>query len=190
MELGLARPRHSNPDRCGNVDCARYPNRFAAALAGRALSRILPVDREGRRRNYGSRKHYDHASPVYRAFCRTLVTQMAERYGNHDAVIGWQIDNEWGESDSTRSLSECSLAAFRTWLEARYHSIDHLNDAWGGVFWSQEYRTWDEIQLPNLTMNEPNPSHVLDFYRFSVTRSSTFRTNKSRSFAGIHPAVS
>jgi beta-galactosidase len=127
---------------------------------------LLPVDADGRIRTAGSRKHYDHASPIYREHARRIAQAMAERYGEHDAVIGWQIDNEWGESDSSRSHGPVSAAAFRTWLKNRYGSISRLNEAWGGVFWSQEYDDWDEIGPPNLTMNEPNPSHALDFYRF------------------------
>lgn len=133
-----------------------------------AWPEILPVDREGRRRNYGSRKHYDHSSPVYREYCRRIVAAMAERYGEHPAIIGWQIDNEWGESDSSFSYSPVALTAFRDWLARRYGSLEALNDAWATVFWSQEFTDWDQIPLPNLTMNEPNPSAFLDFRRFST----------------------
>jgi len=73
---------------------------------------ILPVDPEGRTRNLGSRKHYDHASPVYREHARRIAQAMAERYGQHEAVIGWQIDNEWGESDSTRSYGPVAPPPF------------------------------------------------------------------------------
>jgi beta-galactosidase len=128
---------------------------------------ILPVDAEGRTRAIGSRKHYDHASPIYRDHARRIAQAMAERYGQHHAVIGWQIDNEWGESESTRSYGPASAAAFRDWLRNRYGTIEALNEAWGGVFWSQEYCDWAQVNPPNLTMNDPNPSHVLDFYRFA-----------------------
>jgi len=127
---------------------------------------ILPVDPDGRTRAAGSRKHYDHCSPVYREHARRIAQSMTERYGQHDAVIGWQIDNKWGESDSTRSYGPASREAFRSWLANRYGSLSPLNEAWGGAFWGQEYTDWSEIVPPNLTMNEPNPSHVLDFYRF------------------------
>jgi beta-galactosidase len=42
---------------------------------------ILPVDAEGRSRRAGSRKHYDHASSVYREHARRIVDAMAQRYG-------------------------------------------------------------------------------------------------------------
>jgi beta-galactosidase len=127
---------------------------------------ILPVDGTGQIRRAGSRKHYDHASLVYREHARRIAQAMAERYGQCESVIGWQIDNEWGESDSSRSYGPASTLAFRAWLQNRYGTLAGLNEAWGGVFWSQEYSDWEQIFPPNLTMNEPNPSHALDFYRF------------------------
>ncbi|HYD99591.1 MAG TPA: beta-galactosidase, partial [Alphaproteobacteria bacterium] len=45
--------------------------------------------------------------------------------------------------------------------------IEKLNAAWGNVFWSMEYRSWAEIDLPNLTVTEANPAHWLDFWRFA-----------------------
>ena len=42
-----------------------------------------------------------------------------------------------------------------------------LNAAWRNVFWSMEYRHFDEIELPNRTPTDPNPAHALDFRRFS-----------------------
>ena len=35
------------------------------------------------------------------------------------------------------------------------------------MFWSLEYRDFDEIELPNRTPTDPNPAHSLDFRRFS-----------------------
>lgn len=128
---------------------------------------ILPIGSDGHVRNFGSRKHYDHASPIYREHSRRITRAIAERYGKHPAVAGWQTDNEWGCHSSTRSYGGASRIAFRTWLEQKYTSLDALNDAWGNVFWSQEYSSWDQIDPPNCTVTEPNPSHVLDFYRFA-----------------------
>ena len=42
-----------------------------------------------------------------------------------------------------------------------------FRSAWGNVFWSMEYDHFEQIALPNLTVTEPNPSHVLAFRRFS-----------------------
>jgi beta-galactosidase len=128
---------------------------------------ILAYDRQGRVRNFGSRRHYTFSSETYRRETQRIVTAVAERFGQNPHVAGWQTDNEYGCHDTTRSYGPEDAKAFRAWLEARYGEIDALNKAWGNVFWSMEYRDWGEIDLPNLTVTEANPAHWLDFYRFS-----------------------
>ncbi|PZA07864.1 MULTISPECIES: beta-galactosidase [unclassified Meiothermus] len=127
---------------------------------------ILAYDLQGRVRKFGSRRHYSFSSRSYLEHSRRIVTAMAQRYGTHPAVAGWQTDNEYGCHDTTRSYGPEDLRAFREWLRARYGSIEALNAAWGNVFWSMEYQGFEEVELPNLTVTEANPSHWLDFYRF------------------------
>jgi beta-galactosidase len=98
------------------------------------------------------------------------VEVLARRYGNHPGVVGWQTDNEHGCHDTTRSYSAQALEKFRAWLEVKYGSVAKLNEAWGTAFWSQEYDSFAQVGLHNLTVTEANPSHVLDFYRFSSDR--------------------
>ena len=141
----------------------------------RAHPEILPVDAEGRTRNFGSRKHYDHASPVYRAHSSRITEAIAARYGEHPAVVGWQTDNEFGCHSTTRSYGPASRDAFRVWLAERYGTTEALNEAWGNAFWSQEYGDFSEIDPPNLTVTDPNPSHVLDFARFASDTVATFQ---------------
>lgn len=135
---------------------------------------ILPVGPDGHVRGFGSRRHYDFASPVYRAACRRIVTALAERYGRDPAVEGWQVDNEFGDHDTGVGYGPGSRDAFRCWLEQRYGPIAALNEAWGTVFWSQTYGDWAEIDSPNLTVGEPNPSHLLDYRRFASDMVAAF----------------
>ncbi|KHC91510.1 beta-galactosidase [Thermotoga sp. Mc24] len=129
---------------------------------------ILPVDKDGRMKNFGSRRHYCFSSPVYREEVKRIVTIIAKRYGKHPAVVGWQTDNEYGCHDTVRCYCPRCKKAFQKWLERKYEGdIKKLNEAWGTVFWSQEYRSFNEIELPNLTPADPNPSHLLDYYRFA-----------------------
>ena len=128
---------------------------------------VLPVDAQGRTRNSGTRRHYCPTSPTYRRHSERIVRAMAERYGVHPAVAGWQIDNEFGCHDTVRCYCEQCAAAFREWLRRKYETLDALNEAWGAVFWSQTYRRWEEVRLPNLTPTGANPSHVLDYARFA-----------------------
>ncbi|MEO0817467.1 MAG: beta-galactosidase [Pseudomonadota bacterium] len=135
---------------------------------------ILAHDKHGKPRRFGSRRHYCFSSDSYRDEARRIVTLLAERYGQHPVVTGWQTDNEYGCHDTVRSYSPAAEQAFRGWLNERYCTPEALNAAWGTVFWSQEYTRFDQVDLPNLTVTEPNPSHVLDFNRFSAHQVATF----------------
>ena len=128
---------------------------------------MLAVDAQGRLRGFGSRRHYCFSSEAYRAECVRITRAVADRYGRHPAVGAWQTDNEYGCHDTTISYSPNAARRFRAWLAQRYQSIDALNRAWGAVFWSQEYRDFDEVDPPNLTVTEANPSHRLDYNRFA-----------------------
>ena len=141
----------------------------------RAYPDILPVDVQGRRRRPGSRRHYCPNNETYRHHTERIVSAMASRYGSHPAVVGWQIDNEFGCHDTARCYCETCAITFRGWLETKYQAIDALNKAWGTIFWSQTYGDWSEIDPPNLTVAEPNPSHLLDYYRFSSDAFVTFQ---------------
>lgn len=136
---------------------------------------ILAYDREGRVREFGSRRHYDFASPVFREHSRRITRAIAERYGRHPAVVGWQTDNEFACHDTGRSYGGASAEAFPQWLRARYGTLSALNEAWGNVFWSMEYTDWAQIKPPNLLVTEANPSHVLDFYRFASAMIARFQ---------------
>ncbi|SFC24179.1 beta-galactosidase [Tropicimonas isoalkanivorans] len=132
----------------------RHPDMFARAP-------------EGRVRGFGSRRHYCFSHRGYRRECARIVTEMAKRYGTNPHVQAWQIDNEYGCHDTVLSYSDAALTAFREWLAQKYQSPQALNRAWGNVFWSMEVASFDEVGLPNLTVTEPNPSHVMDFRRFA-----------------------
>ena len=135
---------------------------------------ILPVDKEGRRRNFGGRRHYCFSSPAYREEARRIVTLLAERYGNHPAVAGFQTDNEYGCHGTVRCYCPRCREAFQGWLARRYGEVEALNEAWGTAFWSQRYRDFAEVELPHLTVAEPNPSHLLDYYRFASDQVRAF----------------
>ena len=143
------------------------PTAAPPAWLVRSHPEILPVDAQGCRRRFGSRRHYCVNSPTYQAYTRHIVNALVERYASHPAVVGWQIDNEFGCHDTARCYCDECAAAFRRWLQQRYVTLEALNQAWGAVFWSQSYSDWDQIGAPILTVTEPNPSQVLDYYRFA-----------------------
>jgi beta-galactosidase len=132
-----------------------------------AMPDMVAVDRSGRVRGFGSRRHYCFSHAGYRAESRRITRAVAERYGAHPGVVMWQTDNEFGCHATTVSYSDAARAGFRRWLAQRYANVAALNAAWGNVFWSMDYASFDAIELPNLTVTEANPAHWLDFRRYA-----------------------
>ncbi len=128
---------------------------------------MLAVDALGNPRKFGSRRHYCFSHDGYRDEATRIARLLAERYGANPHVQAWQIDNEYDCHDTALSYSNAAQIGFRHWLAQKYQSPQALNAAWGNVFWSMEYAEFNEIDLPNLTVTEPNPAHVLDFRRYT-----------------------
>ncbi len=129
---------------------------------------ILPVDpASGRVRGFGSRRHSDFSSPLWHREAMRITTAVAARYGDNPFVAGWQTDNELCCHDTTLSASPAARAGFRAWCAARYRTIAVLNAAWGNVFWSMEYRDWDEIEPPFGAVTETSPAHRLAWQRYA-----------------------
>lgn len=126
----------------------------------------LPVTASGVRLGTGSRQQYSPSSKTYARFAARLVTKMAQRYGNHPAVVAWHLNNELG-CHIAHSYDEDSASAFRVWLEARYGDIDSLNKSWNTEFWSQHYNDFSEINPPRQAPTFINPTKLLDWDRFS-----------------------
>ena len=135
--------------------CEKYPD-------------ILPVDiHTGQVRRFGSRRHYDFSSESYLVQAERITAAIAERYGVHPYIAGWQTDNELCCHDTTLSASPAARDKFRAYCARRYGSIEALNEAWGNVFWSMEYDSFDQIELPFFTVCETNPAHRLAYRRFA-----------------------
>lgn len=144
------------------------PTATPPAWLTQAFPDVLAVGPNGRPEPHGARCHYNPCSPRYLEMCRDVATQMAQRFGNHPNVIGWQIDNEyWRVSydDTTRSL-------FHAWLQRRYGTLESLNRHWTTAYWSQEYSDWAQIPFPT-TWSNPCLEH--SFFRFMTEVYRTFQ---------------
>ncbi|MEO3947815.1 beta-galactosidase [Gorillibacterium sp. CAU 1737] len=127
----------------------------------------LNVTRDGVTLHHGMRQHTNHTSPIFLELCARITREMAAHFRSHPAVIGWQIDNELNCEISVY-YSEADHAAFRLWLQAKYGTLEALNEAWGTVFWSQTYTDWQQVYLtrPTAAPGQPNPHLALDEKRF------------------------
>jgi beta-galactosidase len=128
----------------------------------------LIVDAEGVRRSFGARQAYCPSSTEYREAAARLAGKLAERYADHPAVVMWHINNEYG-CHNWHCFCEVSGAAFRTWLQQHYASLDDLNESWGTAFWSQRYTDWAQVEPPRIVAYNTfaNPGQQLDWWRFS-----------------------
>ncbi len=123
----------------------------------------LPVDRDGVRLVAGSRNQFAPSSRRYRAAALAIARDLAARYATHPAVRMWHVGNEYGQVDHGPEAER----EFRCWLRERYGTIDGLNEAWGTAFWSQRYRSFDDVVPPRRMPYLVNPTQSLDFRRFT-----------------------
>lgn len=127
---------------------------------------IQPIDREGRRRFFGGRHHCCQSNKTYREHIKRFVTAMSEKFADNPGVIGWQIDNELGNSHSDLCMCGSCRLHFQKWLLRKYGKIERLNEAWGTAFWSQGYNKFSQIKTPLITVTGENPSAMLDWKCF------------------------
>ncbi len=133
----------------------------------RAHPEIAPTRADGRRVNFGGRRHYCPNQPAFRAAAERISRAMAEHYAGHPAIVAWQVDNEYGGATHGGYCYclECERA-FQNWLEKRYRTLAELNAAWGLDFWSMRAGDWRDIPAPRETGAPHNPSLLLAWRRF------------------------
>jgi beta-galactosidase len=123
---------------------------------------LFLVNENNVRATYGLRREYCINNPLYHLHTEQIVKKMAEHYAENSNVIGWQIDNEFGN----RCYCEICRGKFHEWLQERYGSLEKLNGEWGTEFWSHIYTEWSQIPAPVSTARSHNPGLHLDYTRF------------------------
>ena len=153
-------------EKCGMKVIFGTPTATPPAWLTRKYPEVLNSTMEGVLYRHGGRRHYNYNSPVYRRLCARIVEQIASRYGQHPAIVGWQIDNELNcETDEFHS--EADGNAFRQYLRKKFGTLDALNKAMGTTFWNQTYTHWAEVDVPRLTPGTGrNPHIMVEYIRF------------------------
>jgi len=122
---------------------------------------VLPLLRNGQRMAFGARRHYCITNRDYYYYSERIIKRLAEHYRDNSQVIGWQVDNEFG---NPKCYCDSCRKEFQHWLKLRYKTLENLNQSWGNAFWSHDYTFWEEIPLPIVDCH--NPAFGLDFKRF------------------------
>ncbi len=132
---------------------------------------VLRVHADGRQAQHGNRRQFSYASPLYRQFCRDIVTRLAARFGHNPDVIGWQIDNEY----TNESYDAGTRRRFQQWLKRRFGTLAALNRDWTTAYWSQTYTAWRQIPL---NARPGNPGWMLAHRQFVTATWLGFQRNQ------------
>jgi beta-galactosidase len=117
----------------------------------------------GVRIGWGERQEMDQSAPAYRFYAERIVRKVIARYGDHPAIIGYQVDNEPG---MRLPHNEATFQAFIEWLRGRYGTVERLNREWGLVYWSHRLSDWADLWRPD---NNAIPQYALEWRRFQAT---------------------
>ncbi|HOX55870.1 MAG TPA: beta-galactosidase [Candidatus Paceibacterota bacterium] len=127
---------------------------------------ILPVDERGLIKREGTRRAVCLNSDVFWDCSKRIVENMAKALGQHPQLIAWQIDNGLGGNFTEASFNEDARRDWHLWLEAKYETIERLNQRLGLRHWGQVVRNWREVPMPMAAPAVHNPALVLDWCRF------------------------
>ena len=127
---------------------------------------ILPVDERGLSMHEGTRRAICLNSDAYWTHSKRIVEKMAQELGSHPQLIAWQIDNSLGGNFTEASFNEDTRRDWHGWLEAKYETIEKLNDQLGLRHWGQIVSAWNQVPMPMYAPAVHNPALVLDWNRF------------------------
>ena len=111
---------------------------------------------------YGHRQNMDYSNQNFRFYAERVIRAIVEKYKDHPAVIGWQVDNEPG----TEILHNPGVfAGFKAELKSKYKTVENLNKEWGLVYWSHSISDWEELWVPD---GNTNNAYDLEWRRYQA----------------------
>ncbi|MFD2329927.1 beta-galactosidase [Cohnella sp. GCM10020058] len=121
---------------------------------------VRQLDQHGRPHR-GGRHMISYNDPDARRLAERIVDRLVDRYKQHPALAGWQIDNEptSGEShgkDRIYDYHPATISLFREFVRSRYDSLERLNALWANAFWSRSYSDWEELEPPREAGGNPS----------------------------------
>jgi beta-galactosidase len=151
----------------------RHPEIAAAAATGARLQ-------------WGARQEMDFTHGAYRHYAERVIRAVVERYRDHPAVIGYQVDNEPG---LRLLLNDSVFEQFKDRLRQQYGTVERLNEEWGLVYWSHLLTTWDDLWRPDGNLQ---PQYDLAWRRFQadlVTEFIGWQAELVRELVGPGPFI-
>ncbi|TCN26661.1 beta-galactosidase [Mesobacillus foraminis] len=176
----------SNIHSIGGKVILATPSGARPAWMSQKYPEVLRVNGSRVKQLHGARHNHCFTSPVYREKTQIINRLLAERYGDHPALLMWHISNEYG--------GECHCDhcqnAFRGWLKEKYnHDLKALNDAWWGPFWSHTFNDWSQIESPSPIGENAVHGLNLDWRRFVTDQTISFFENEIVPIKEITPDI-
>ena len=112
----------------------------------RRYPEVAGEDRTGSPMGWGARQEADFTHPVFRFYADRILRKIVERYRDHPAVIGFQVDNEPGPH---LLHNRGVFQRFVDHLRHTYGDVETLNREWGLVYWSHRLSTWADLWTPD-----------------------------------------
>ncbi|MEY2192121.1 beta-galactosidase [Neobacillus sp. BF23-41] len=151
------------------------PSGARPAWMSQKYPEVLRVNGARVKQLHGGRHNHCFTSEVYRDKTQQMNRLLAERYGNHPALLMWHISNEY----SGECHCDLCQVAFRNWLKEKYnHNLKSLNDAWWGPFWSHSFTDWSQIESPSPIGESMVHGLNLDWRRFVTDQTISFFENE------------
>jgi beta-galactosidase len=150
---------------------------------------ILPVNEHGRRLCEGTRHHACLNSDVYWDYSKRIIRAMATALGEHPKLIGWQIDQNLGGRLREYAFNDEVRRDWHAWLQAKYETIDKLNELLGLRHFSQMVRNWSDVPMPVQAPTVHNPALELDWKRFCSDTAVAFVRMQAGILHEITPSV-
>lgn len=168
----------------GNVILAT-PSGARPAWLSEKYPEVLRTNANRQKMLHGGRHNHCFSSPVYREKVALINRKLAQRYGQHPAVIMWHISNEYGGD----CHCEYCQANFRKWLQARYGTLTALNEAWWGPFWSHSFSDWSQVESPSPLGESAVHGLNLDWKRFITDQTIDFFEHEIKDIRHITPDI-
>jgi len=121
-------------------------------------------DRSGCRVGPVRRYMEDVSDPDYQHYALRFARILVDRYKSHPALCGFGLCNEQGAG--YMSFSPKSLSRFKAWLKEKYGTVEELNRAWATQRWSRRLRSFDDVHMPENSVEVGSPEAWLDMRRF------------------------
>ncbi|MCU1441275.1 MAG: beta-galactosidase [Rhodoglobus sp.] len=116
----------------------------------------------------GGRQEADYSHPAFLFHAERVVRAVVNRYADHPAVIGFQVDNEPGME---LFHNPGAFARFVDRLKNQYGDVDTLNREWGLTYWSHRISDWSELWVRD---GNTLPQYDLAWRRYQADLTTEF----------------